>query len=201
MTNLGRHIPLIGILCYVFLYFYAAFLYPGGSQANAHAIGFDWVHNYWCDLLHATAINGALNPARPIAIIGSVILACTVAYFFYTFPHKRAMPHPWALLTRYGGLTAMAFAVLLFTPYHDLVSIIGGFFGVLALVGVFKELIQSGKTSILGLGLWCMLLILINNFIYFTTLGIEVLPFIQKITLLFIFSWIILMSRQPYRAL
>lgn len=200
MTNQGRHITLTGILCYILLYVCAAYLYPGGSQAAAHSVGFDWMHNYWCDLLNAHAINGAINPARPLAIAASMILAGTVAYYFYTFPQKRMLLAPWHHFTRYGGILAMACAALLFTPYHDLVSIIGGFFGILALVGIFKALIQSGHKSLLRLGLWCMLLILLNNLIYFTTFGISALPLLQKFTLLFIFSWIFLVSRQTDRA-
>ncbi len=46
--------------------------YPGGSSADITAVGFNWKQNYWCDLTGSLAKNGAVNSARPIALIALI---------------------------------------------------------------------------------------------------------------------------------
>lgn len=62
-------IPFLGIILFSILYYYSSTLYPGGSQADINTIGFDWVNNYWCNLMNEKGMNGELNQARSFAIL------------------------------------------------------------------------------------------------------------------------------------
>jgi len=56
-----------------------------GSQADSNSIGYDWIHNYWCDLLSEKATNGQPNPARPFSITRMAVLCLSLAVFFAKF--------------------------------------------------------------------------------------------------------------------
>jgi len=62
-------LPTFGILIFCGLFVYAASLYPGGSQADINSDGFNWVHNFWCNLMLENALNGRENPARPVPFL------------------------------------------------------------------------------------------------------------------------------------
>jgi hypothetical protein len=61
---------------------YASMLYPGGSQADLQSVGYDWIHNYWCNLMNDQAMNGQSNPAKPFAVVAMVILCLSLLVFF-----------------------------------------------------------------------------------------------------------------------
>ena len=49
---------------FLVLYVVAAQYYPGGSQADQASRGFDWVHNYWCNLV-MVVVNNVLYHYKP----------------------------------------------------------------------------------------------------------------------------------------
>ena len=122
-------IPTLGISCFIILFFYAASLYPGGSQADLNHIGFDWINNYWCNLTNERGMNGMLNPARPIAITAMIILCTSLSVFFYLFANFFAQSSLSKFLIKFGGSLSMFFAVFIFTAYHDLMTILASLFG------------------------------------------------------------------------
>ncbi|MGB5430515.1 MAG: hypothetical protein WBM94_12640, partial [Eudoraea sp.] len=67
MKDIATLLPTVGILIFIGLYIYAASLYPGGSQLDSNSLGFDWMNNYWCNLMNENGMNGLENPARPFA--------------------------------------------------------------------------------------------------------------------------------------
>ena len=119
-----NHIPLIGILSFTVLYVYSTNLYPGGSSANLISPGFDWVHNYWCNLMNTKAINGIINRARPYAIASLIILCGSLVVFFYQFAEYATENNFWKKAIKFTGTLSMLFGVLIFTKYHDLMTII-----------------------------------------------------------------------------
>jgi hypothetical protein len=118
------------------LYYYAATLYPGGSQANINSVGFDWMHNYWCNLMNVDAMNGLANPARPIAITAMVILCLSILRFFFQCANTLAMNKTWRLIIRVFGTLSMIAAILIFTSYHDSMTTISSAFGVIVVIGI-----------------------------------------------------------------
>ena len=76
------------------------------------------------------------------------------------------------------GLSAsFAFAILIFTDWHDYVILAGSGFGLLALIGMFVGLYQSGNRQLLTYGIFCMSLVIFNNVYYFAgyTIGLPLM--------------------------
>ena len=93
IKNMLVLVPIFGTMLFVVLYIVATFLYPGGSQVDKNAVGFSWTNNYWCNLLNENAINGQLNPAKPVALTAMFLLCFTLAYFWFLFPNKINLNH------------------------------------------------------------------------------------------------------------
>ncbi len=184
-------LPTLTILIFTILYIFAARYYPGGSQADAHSQGFDWVHNYWCDLLGAEATNGTKNAARPYGIMAMGILCLGISFFCYQFPHYYPTTPFWGKTIPITGIIAMLFTFLLFTPLHNIVIGLASIFGLVTLVGIFTGLCQHESTVLIGVSILCGVLMVLNNFIYYTGKYIYTLPFLQKITFLVVLLWLI----------
>jgi len=165
--------------------------YPGGSQADAQSLGFDWVNNYWCNLMNITGINGETNPSRPIAIVAMTLLCGSIAIFFYQFAQFFTLSPNWRILVKVGGISSMILAAFMFSEYHDILTIISSLFGLLAVIGVVKSIHQSDLVAYQITGLLCVLLLLINNMIYYSSFGIEWLPLLQKLTFFIVLVWIL----------
>ena len=184
------YLPRVGILLFWVLFIYAATLYPGGSQADSNSVGYDWVNNYWCNLLNSHATNGLPNPARPIAITAMIILCLSLIFFFMQFAKKVSQHKNWQNIILYSGSISMLFAVFIFTDYHDLMTTLSSIFGVFAVVGIILEIYRSALNLYKITGVICILLLGMNNFIYYTEIGINYLPLLQKITLAIVLAWV-----------
>lgn len=184
-------LPSLGILVFVGLYVYAASLYPGGSQADEYSIGFDWINNYWCNLLNEKGINGETNKGRLPAIIANVILCSSLIVFFVQFSNSFVQHQLWKKIIPLSGSISMIFSMLVFTSYHDLMTILSSIFGIFAVVGIIREIYLSELTLYKITGLFCVLLLLFNNYIYYSEHLIVALPLLQKITFAIILSWIV----------
>lgn len=192
-THLGYHwwiIPLVGIAVYVLLYVAATYFYPGGSNANRASVGFDWVNNYWCDLIARTAKNGEPNGARKMALTGMVILVSSLSVFWYQLPSFFRERKTTRILIRVFGITAMIVLLFVTSTMHDVVISIGGLLSAVPVFGLLKELYANGWSRLFFWGTLCVALIVANFFIYLTGLGIVWLPLIQKITFVCFLSWI-----------
>ena len=186
-----QFIPIIGIVLFFIMYWFSASLYPGGSQENLQSIGFDWYQNYWCDLLELHARNGLLNPARPYALTAMLILCLSLAYFFYLFPKKIPPNKIWKPIIIFCGTTSMFLVLFVFTAIHNSIIISASFLGLLALLGVFNGLRKQQLNNYLWMGWSGILLIVINNIMYYSKIGVTHLAFIQKISFAWILLWII----------
>lgn len=185
-------IPVLGILLFIVLYFVATLYYPGGSTASPTHEGFDWINNYWCDLIARHAKNGEPNTARTIALIAMIILFSSLAVFWFYLPrlfHERKFM---TLLIRYTGSISMFILIFVFTRFHDSVIGIGSTISAIPMAATLTELYRHKFTRLYYLGWGCILLILLNFAIYITEWWIIALPFIQKITLVLFLSWIFL---------
>ena len=183
--------PTIAIIGFLVLYVISTYFYPGGSYHDRSASGFSWMYNYWCNLMEIEALNGEKNDARLIAITGTAILCIGIGYFYFLFPRYFEMRKLWRMAIRIVGMTSMIFAVFLFTSYHDTVLNIAGIFGFIAFIGTLIALRRSNFFFILWLGVFSILLIGLNNYIYYSHIYIEYLPLIQKITMTIVLTWMI----------
>ena len=182
-------IPLFGALLFVVLYIVATLLYPGGSQADKNGVGFSWTHNYWCNLLNEQAINGQVNPARPVAMIAMFVLCVTLAMFWFLFARIINFSAKASFTLSFSGFVSMSVAMFLFTSYHDMVINVAGFFGLIALTGTFVGLYKNKWLPLFIFGLFNLALVIVNNILYYSG-SLKYLPVVQKISFLFFLVWI-----------
>lgn len=191
--------PSLGICLFGILYGMAACQYPGGSNFDQTATGFSWQHNYWCDLLGNTGKNGAINHARSTALLAMVILGGSLSIFWFLLPSLYPTKNRYVQLSQWAGGLSMGIILFIGTPYHDLVMNVAGGFGLIALVATFLGLYQSRFFKLILFGLFCIVLVGLNNYIYYSHQYILYLPVIQKITFVLFLLWIVLINRQLYR--
>lgn len=191
-------LPVVGTVAFVVLFFIATLYYPGGSQADANQIGFSWKDNYWCNLLMNVAINGEPNAAKPIAMVGVVVLAVTLVSFWFLFFNYTSFSKHLKTLFQLSALISMGLSLFIFSKWHDVLITIAGIFGMIALAGTFTGLYKLKWNSLLTFGMLNLLLVIINNIIYYTT-DRYWLPVIQKITFTLFLLWICLVSLKMFK--
>lgn len=183
-----------GIVVFVLLYFLAAYYYPGGSNFDAHQVGFRWSTNYWCELLGFNAKNGEYNTARPIGLSGMVILSISISFFWFYIPTLIPQKKWMNTLLSFSGIMSMLCSAFIFSHFHDLFIYLAVIFGTIAFGLTLNGLQKNQMTFYYIFGVSCLILILINNAIYLTDFLILYLPWIQKITFFVVFLWISLLS-------
>lgn len=183
-------IGLFGIILYVVLYVVATKYYSGGSNTDKAAIGFDWANNYWCELISPLGKNGQVNQAYPMAIAAAIVLFVSLSAFWMSAPFY-LIPNPkLAKYTSLLGVGSMIFAIsMLSGQYHDLLISIAGALGVTAIIILLYYLYKTNHRGIFWLGIFCVILCVINNYVYYTGHFLNYLPIIQKISFLFFLGW------------
>jgi hypothetical protein len=187
-----RLLPIAGIGVFIILYIVAASLYPGGSDANRQATSFSWRYNYWCELMASESLNGAVNTARTVAITAMIVLAASVSLCWYYAAELFAGKNKGRLLIMFPGILSMALLFLLFTGEHDMVISIAGFLGIIAMLATMVAIYLHRHYALFGLGIVCMLLCILNNYLYYIGdfIGLQPhLALIQKITFIFFLAW------------
>ncbi len=193
-------LPVFGSLLFIALYITAAAFYPGGSQADKQARGFSWVHNYWCNLLNDVAINGQPNRAKFIALAALVELCISITVFWLVLPAATGVGKLLGRLIRSAGILSMIFAVFLIGNFdHDLITNMASFFGLLAMAGGFVALWQAKRRWLFWFGLLNLLLVALNNFVYYSKGLLLYLPLIQKISFLLFLGWVCTVCIQLYQ--
>lgn len=190
---------IISFMVFLALYGLAASLYPGGSKEDKSRPGFDWIHNYWCDLLDDFAHNGAPNPAKKVAITAMFVLATGLGMLWYDLPVFLQSSQTNTRLLRFMGIGSMAVAVFLFTPWHNAVVNVAGMLMAGAFIVTFYELRRTGRTGLIAGGVFCLLLWCGTYFIYQTHIFLPALAVAQKIALAACLVWCWVISLNIYR--
>ena len=190
-------IPFISICLFILLYVLATINYTGGSNTDKYAKNFSWLHNYWCDLLASESKNGITNSARPVAITALFVLGIGLGIFWYNI--SLIFKSKWLLLIRYCGMLSVLPMVFLYAGPHDLVINISGLLGVTAITGLLAILYNEKWYALFSLGIFCMILALLNNYIYYTLHFLYALPAIQKVTFLIFLLWFYLVNLTLYK--
>lgn len=195
-SNTHLLLPVIGFCFFVILYIIAAALYPGGSEVNRLAKEFNWMHNYWCDLLDTHAENGELNTARTIAITAMSVLCLSIAIFWYYIPRLFSFKLLVKKIIQYTGILSMLILVFLQVDSHDRIITISGLLGIIAITGILIGLYKNRSYLLLVLGLLCVFLLLVNNYIYYTKHWLYYLAIIQKFSFFLFLFWFSLLTIQ-----
>lgn len=190
-------IPFAGICLFVFFYLVASLLYPGGSHRFESARAFSWIHNYWCDLLDTKAKNGLQNPARPVAILALMVLSSSLICFWYYF--TVIYNSNGRLVIRFSGILSAVLMIFLFIGPHDLVINLSSTLGLIAITGALLTLFRERLYTFFWLGLFCLALCVINDYIYLTGNFLNALPVIQKISFFIFLLWFCLLDIQIYK--
>jgi hypothetical protein len=185
-----KHFTALGIFASLVLFIIAAIQYPGGSQKDKNAVGYDWKNNYLCNLFNENAINGQISSSRPWAIVGMFLLCLSIAVFFIRFS-KRIPSIKSSRIIKYSGASAMLFAFLVFTPYHDLMTTIASALALITLSYVLFYIMKSTLFYFKLLSIACLLVLYANNYIYYSHNFLYALPVMQKISFLCIVVWMI----------
>lgn len=183
------YLPVVGILLFMVLYAFASTFYPGGSQADANSIGFDWVHNYTCDLFKPIALNGVENPSTTYAMVAMVILCSSMTFFFYLFSIAIPMTFFWQKMVQITGTITMVTGILIFTSWHNLMINLTSIFGLLILIGIIRGLAINKHRRFLWTGAFCTGVLIFNNGLYYLEYY-DYLPLIQKITFVIVLLWV-----------
>ncbi len=188
-------IPPGGAVLFAALYLLAAYFYPGGSQVDAHAPGFSWINNYWCNLLNEKAINGQPNSARPVALLATIALSITFSAFWLLFAGRSNTGKVLKFVIGASGILSMVAGFFLFTATdHDLVTNLASAFGLVAVIGTLIGLYTMKWQGFFAYGLVNLLLVAANNYVYYNKELLPYLPIIQKITFAAFLIWISLIS-------
>jgi len=187
---LKKYSTLYGIIISLILLLIATLYYPGSSQYDKNSIGYDWGNNYLSNLFGPKAVNGTDNAAQLWAIAGMLFLCGSFALFFIDFSKK--IPQKGASkMIKYCGVSAMLFAFLAVTPYHDKMITIAS---TLALISMFYITIFVFKSKLHLFKALCIVCLIVSyscNYMYFTRSNVEFLPIMQKITLLITITWVL----------
>ena len=143
-------------------------------------------------------MNGQHNAARPIAITAMLVLCTTLMIFWYIFPKQIAFKKASRLTIQISGFIAMSIGMFLFTSLHDYIINIASLFGLIALTGTFIGLMKLKWIKLFWMGIFIVMLIGLNNFLYHKNGLIFYLPIVQKITFLYFLLWVCLISINLY---
>ncbi|MBO0329827.1 hypothetical protein [[Muricauda] lutisoli] len=194
LKGLLKFLPTIGILVFIGIYIYASKLYPGGSLTDINSAGFDWLNNHWCNLMRESGLNGIQNRARPVAIAGITILCSSMIIFFFQFANHFEKSRSWKTIIRISGTLAMLSASFIFTKYHDIMTTILSVFGTLVIIGMLRALHKNQLTFLMVMGVFCIIIVGLNNFFYYNENLTQYSPIIQKIAFILILSWTVCLN-------
>jgi len=186
--------PALGILVYFALFFMAARVYPGGSQADLRSTGFSWQHNYWCELMNYEAMNGQTNYGAVYAIVAMILAGSAIGVFFYRLPLYLKTSIARARVIKVSAAITGASGVLLFGDYHNPALLCFSLATLVTLLNALVILLQNGRWVFFAIGLISLILTQVNNVMYYLRLGIEHLPWFQKIAIATVLIWVAVMN-------
>lgn len=192
--NIPLLLPTIGIVIFIGLFIYTASLYPGGSQLDPESVGFDWQRNYWCNLMSEEALNGEINPARPVALTAMVLLCVSMAYFFFLFAEYYEQHLKWRRAIKISGITGMLSAIFIFTSWHDVMTTLLSVAGIVVIIGMIRALYRNKYIPFMIAGIGCMIVIGINNWFYYDERFLAYSPLVQKTAFVLILGWTIALN-------
>lgn len=88
----------------------------------------------------------------------------------------------------------MVFILLMFTVWHDTVLSISGIIGSFSIATLLVSLWKEKKLYLFFFGVISLILLMYNALSYFTFFHIETLPLIQKITLICMMLWFLILN-------
>ncbi|HEV3414168.1 MAG TPA: hypothetical protein VG101_16930 [Puia sp.] len=186
----SKHLLPLGIALSLALLTVAINTYPGGNQIDANSIGFDLKQNYLCNLFGKTAVNGARNSARIWAITGWFILCASFACFFIRFSKNIAVQGA-SRIIRYCGILGTTAAFLVVTPLHNAAITLTLVFLMISALYISIFIFRSKMTWLKILAILLFVIAYATAAVFYTSFHLEILPSLQKATLVAFLTWVL----------
>jgi hypothetical protein len=196
----NHHLPLSGVLLSVILFLAAAAQYPGGTTNEPNSVGFQWSRNFISALFQPMALNGQVNPARPLAIAAMLVLCLGLGLAFVCIARNiGSKRHKDALCI--AGPGAMVYAFLIVTPMHDLMITMTLAFFAVASGTLLHALTVGKKFGLLVFGIASLIVLGTTAALYYRDISHPYLPLLQKGSALLGAGWLLLVhySLHPSR--
>lgn len=189
-----QYLPTLGCCLFLLLITIASIKYPGGSQAVECSIGYSWDHNYLCDVIANVSHSDSHHHYHKVGLAAMICLCGGVSMFFFFFTDWMEVKGTWRFIIKWMGLISMICAMLIFTDLHNIMIAVASILALPALLGVFITLYRRKFYSYFWAGILILILLLINNIIYYTDYMEHWLPQIQKISVMCVIIWLIIMN-------
>lgn len=175
------HLPLIGVLASLVLFALATARYPGG---------YDWANHSISALFQPRALNGAENPARPLAVLAIFIFCVSMGVVFKSIS-RRGKSRFHKKTIEIAGIGSMVYAFLVVTPMHNLLVGVGLLFFVTAMLVTLHMVYLEGRSGLLYAGIVCLALPLCNAVMYYGNVLYGFLPIVQKTSAAMWVGWLL----------
>ncbi|HEY8942846.1 MAG TPA: hypothetical protein VIM73_01235 [Polyangiaceae bacterium] len=188
----------------------AMIAYPGGSHFDTFTPGYDFLRNFWCDLLREPAIDGRPNPTAPrYAQVAMWALGVGLVPFFLALADLSGGSARTRKIIRGLGLAGIAgmlgVALLPSSDYptlHGLLVTTAGPLGIGAALAGFIAAVRARTLDRLSLhlGLATLSLASLNVLqyareFYFDVPPSPLLPTVQKFVTLTLLAWMLALGR------
>lgn len=185
-----KNLILLTAIIAVLLLLIAVFFYPGGSQFDQSAVGFDWVNNYLSDLFAPIAVNGSTNNARFWAVGGMFFLCISLGAFFLSISRKIQAKRS-SNIIKYCGVGAVVTAFLTVSPLHDIMIPLASTLALISCFYITIFVLKSKLHLLKTLSITLILLFYTCLYVYFTRNFVELLPILQKGFFVTMIIWVI----------
>lgn len=189
-----QYLPTIGSILFIILITIASIKYPGGSQANEHEIGYCWYNNYLCDVIASVTHSELSHPYYKVGLAAMLCLCGGLSMFFFYFPEWLKLKGPWKPIIKWMGFISMICAMMIFTDLHNIMIAVASILALPALFGIFVTLYKKRIMPVLYFGIFILILLILNNVIYYTDYMVVILPQLQKISCLMVIIWMAYMN-------
>lgn len=191
----------IGLIVFVLIFVGASTFYDGGSKIYPQKKSWDWVHNYWCDLIWPTTILEEPNRTSKWGITANSILCLSMILFFISFARVYSPTNFWLYVTSISGTIAMICAMLIFSKFHDKIIGLILLTVIPAVIGVIYGLIYFERKTAIIWGVIALISIIINVFFWYSKTNERLLPLYQKIAFVVVLSWVYFINTSLTRML
>lgn len=131
----------IGLIIFVFLYLYVSILYEGGIKIDFYCKSWDWINNYWCDLIWFIILFDEFNCVLCWGIVVNFIFCISFILFFGVFVQVYVLGGYWFYVIVIFGIIVMLSVMFIFFKLYDFIMVVIIFSVILVIVGVIYGLL------------------------------------------------------------
>lgn len=173
---LAKRLSIVGILVSLACFFAATSQYPGG---------FDWNHHFI-----STLLRGPDGPSRNLAMAGSLFFCVSLAFLFVRLSRAPEFARQ-AKIIQIAGIGSMVYSSLTMTVLHDLMVSISLLFFLVAIISLLSGLYFNRKKMLLFAGCICLAVLVMSATIYYSGVGVSVLPWAQRLSFCSLALWLV----------